>query len=147
MSNSKSKIWKSDQARRLKVFEERKSDELRNYFKTSSFDSEFVTIHPMADEDWWFKKFNENPEICKSVDLYWKFDGDVAFVEIWSSEVLSIELFARWRSEMLYLSAKVNDDLIYSKTVEFVLQAFWKEHLKENLFQKFYLKAKHYQIK
>ena len=75
-----SENWKIAQERRLKDFEERKSDEIRNYFKTDEFDSEFITVHPMADEDWWFKKFNESPKICKGVDLYWKFDGDVAFV-------------------------------------------------------------------
>jgi hypothetical protein len=146
MSKFQNKNWEIAREKRLKDFEERKCDVVKNCFKTDGFDSEFVTIHPLADEDWWFEKFSESPAICEGVDLYWKFDGDVAFVEIYSRDVSAVELSARWRSGMLYLAAKVKDNLIYSTTVNFVLKSFWEKHLENNLFRKYYLKRKYHEI-
>ena len=138
MSKFESENWKNARAKRLNSFEERKGNEPKDYFKTNNFDSEFITVNPMADEDWWFEKFNESPEICKKVDLYWKYDDDVAFVEIWSKDVSRIELTASWRNKMLYLSASVSDNLISSNTVNFVLETFEKKHLEENLFHNYF---------
>lgn len=146
MSKFESENWKIAKAKRLKSFEERKGSEPKEYFKTNSFESEFIAVNPMADEDWWFEKFNKSPEICKKVDLYWKFDGDVAFVEIWSENVSEIVWTASWRNGMLYLSASVSDELISSSTVNVVLETLAKKHLEENLFHKYYLKRKRHQL-
>lgn len=146
MSKFESKNWKVARAKRLNSFEERRSDQLKKYFKNNSFDSEFIPVNPMADEDWWFEKFNKSSKICKKVDLYWKFDGDVAFVEIWSKDFSETELTASWRNGMLYLSASVSDELISSNTVNFVLETLNRKHLEENLFHKYYLKRKRYQL-
>jgi hypothetical protein len=46
----------------------------------------FVTVHPMSDEDALLKRLNLDPQSCIKVDLYWEHAGDVAFVQIQSTE-------------------------------------------------------------
>jgi hypothetical protein len=130
---------------RLKDFEDRIDYEIKNHYKTTNFNSEFITVHPMSDEIWWFQEYGGNLELIKSVDLYWKFDGDVAFVQIHSGKVLESEFFGLWKNR-LYLRAKVEDNLISYESIQKTLELLWKKHLENNLFQRFLLKENYCQI-
>jgi hypothetical protein len=116
-------------------------------FYVEEFDWKFVSVHPVADENWWFEKFKETPQICTSADFYWQFDGDVAFLEITTKKFREFNdesYFVRWNrgrvDGLLNLHAWVLDDLVYSHTVKRVMEKFWEFHQKANLFETFYLK-------
>lgn len=126
-----------------------------NVFQVEGFDWIYIPVHPVADEDWWFEKFNETPDICIHADFYWQFYNDVAFLEISnqkyqdsainkSETFVNESFFARWNGNrtdgLLNLHAWVLDDLIYSYTVKRVMKQFWKFHQKQDLFDTFYLK-------
>jgi hypothetical protein len=132
-------------------FDSRKRYSPENVFTVSGFDWEATTHYVLADDDWWFEKFNESPDACVGADFYWKFDGDVAFLEIAAKKTAQLnfegELFyASWKggrlNGILNLHALVEDDLIYSYTVERVMKKFWEFHQKSNLFDTYYLKRK-----
>jgi hypothetical protein len=132
-------------------FDSRKKYSPENVFTVNGFDWEATTHYVLADDDWWFEKFNESPNMCVGADIFWKFDSDVAFLEINSKKIAQFdftgELFtARWKggrlNGLLGLQAWVEDDLIYSYTVERVMKEFWEFHQQSNLFSTYYLKRK-----
>jgi hypothetical protein len=130
-------------------FSDRKRYSPEKVFSVNGFDWESVSHYVLADDYWWFEKFNEGSDNCLSADFYWKFDGDVAFLEIAAKKIAQSnfkgELFnASWKggrlNGLLNLRAWVEDDLIYSYTVERVMKKFWKFHQQSNLFSTYYLK-------
>ncbi len=127
-----------------------------------AFDWKYIAIHPVADESRWFEKFGESPEICSSADFYWQFDGDVAFLEIATKKLFEMSLdrrrafegekfTARWKGHvkygLLHLMAWVEDDLVYSRTVERVMRKFYEIHRRSDLFETFYLKKEAVAVK
>jgi hypothetical protein len=61
-------------------------------------DSEYVTVHPFADDAPLLKRIGWHAEGCIGVDAYWKIRGDVVFLEV-STRGLSPRpagRYARW---------------------------------------------------
>ena len=67
--------------KRLKDFEERARAHPEDVFDLGDLGS-FINIHPMSDETEILSRLGIKPSSCVIVDLYWKYQGDVRFVEI-----------------------------------------------------------------
>ena len=53
-------------------------------FELNGFNSEYIPVHAAADESELLKQLGLKRTQCRSIDSYWLFGGDVAFVEVFA---------------------------------------------------------------
>ena len=69
-------------------------------------DWEYIPIHPCADETSLLTELNYQPERCVSVDFYWRYGPEVAFVQVYSQAVSPPKgpgIYARRAGNAVYL--------------------------------------------
>lgn len=71
----------SNAATRFKDFDQRRADN-PHLVLVSDRGWEYIPIHPCADEHALLSELNWPAERCVSVDFYWRYGVDVAFVQV-----------------------------------------------------------------
>jgi hypothetical protein len=111
----------------LNDFEERKESDLSNVYYYKGY--EYITVHPTSDETEILTKLGLNSTDCIKVDLYWRVENRVFFLQVNSNNFLNDErkgLFARWesRNSRVYLEANLEVSFISRQVIERVMDAF-----------------------
>ena len=111
----------------LRDFEERKEPDLSNVYNFKGY--EYVAVHPMSDEQQILDELGMQPTDCIKVDLYWRVENLVFFLQINSIKFTNngkIGLFARWetKNSRVYLEANLEVLSISKSVVEIVMDNF-----------------------
>lgn len=83
---------------RIKDFQRRKAYSPSSVLQVLGTDWEYIPIHPFASETEILEKLDMKPADCTSVDCYWHFAEDVAFLQVRSGVIVDdseLGLFAR----------------------------------------------------
>lgn len=90
---------------------------------------EYITVHPMADENALLDSLGMTPDDCTGVDCYWSAQSDVVFLRVLSRAVAGMDpgLYVSKPSghlNMTYLFAVVDRDSISRSTLEAVMHHY-----------------------
>lgn len=117
------------QGRRLRDFSRRKqADPDVRQFR----DTEYVAVHPFADDLDLLARLAWPAEKCASVDAYWHALGDILFLQVCSSsldQVRGVGTYARWDPSAtgVVLYVIVEDSTVtrgtFSKVMEYLLDS------------------------
>lgn len=80
-----------DRAVRLSDFAARARGDPSAHFRDPT-GGEYVAVHPFADELELLERLGISPEVCTTVDCYWKRDGDVYFLQVESALTVKREV-------------------------------------------------------
>lgn len=90
----------------------------------------YVAIHPMSDETALLKRLKLSPDDCIGVDLYWKYQGDVRFVQVHGQGSLPLRpvgLYARLNTNgYINIEAVEPEKTVSSADVERLLRSITK---------------------
>ena len=115
---------------RLNDFERREKNHPGGIYIHPHGDGEYLPVHPFADESELLVKLNMKPELCRSVDAYWRIDNDVIFIQVGLSADDPLGrsgFFARWsdiKPSMLNLVAIIKANRISRFDMESVMSKF-----------------------
>ena len=81
----------------------------------------FIAVNPMTDETELLAQLGVDERICMKVDMYWEFNGDVPFVQVWGKSYTSSRPVGSYVRRMpdgrINVVTVVDDELISSTIV------------------------------
>jgi hypothetical protein len=92
------------QSARIRDFEDRiaADSEIRGFLGT-----QYLSIHPFADEPDILNDIGSSPYDCAAVDAYWKVEDDVAFVQVIAESygaAQAVGRYVRWNPNTRYVN-------------------------------------------